>query len=114
MPFPSRKMQKYPLVRSQRFSDEGNSTNIVDSNLNVLRQRIEEVRMKERLNTCYRQEKIGWNYKAGYDDTYRRRVVLVQTFELVALVGSRIGLVFLTGSIFILLYSLVINIPVHT
>ncbi|KAL3501824.1 hypothetical protein ACH5RR_036273 [Cinchona calisaya] len=110
-PFSNPKLQKYPPVRSQRFRDEGNSSNIVDGNMSTLRQRIEQVRMKERLNKfiCYRQEKNGWNYKPGYDDTYKRRVGLVQFFEVAASVGSTLGLVFLTGSIFIFLYSLVIQ-----
>ena len=92
----------------------GNSANIVDGNLSVLRQRIEAVKMKEKLKTCFRHEKGGWNYKVGYDDTYKRRILLVQSLKVATSVGSTLVLVFFSGSIFIFLYSILIQICIHT
>ena len=61
--------------------------------------------MKEKPKTCFRHEKSGWNYKPGYDDTYKRRVLLVQSLKVAASVGSTLDLVFFSGSVFIFLYS---------
>lgn len=95
----------------------GKSSNIVDANMCVLRKRIEQQRLKERLlekawNNASREN--GWNYKAGYNDKYKRRVLIAESFELAALVCRTIGLVFLSGSLFIFLYSLLLmHIQIH-
>ncbi|KAK9276125.1 hypothetical protein L1049_005656 [Liquidambar formosana] len=56
LPLCKHKVMKCPKVRSQSYHDEvfscaseitGNSANIVDANLSVLRQRMEELRKKE-------------------------------------------------------------------
>ncbi|KAI8534519.1 hypothetical protein RHMOL_Rhmol10G0096300 [Rhododendron molle] len=39
--------------------------------MSILRERIEEVRIKERLERCCRKEN-GWNYAAGYDYKHKR------------------------------------------
>ena len=79
--------------------------NIVDANLNVLRQRIEEVKRKERFNACYTL-KSEWCYQSGYDHRHKRDAMLSQSIELFALGTGAIGLVFLIGSLCICLVSL--------
>ena len=66
--------------------------NIVDANLNVLRQRIEEVKRKERFNACYTL-KSEWCYQSGYDHKHKRDAMLSQSIELFALGTGAIGLV---------------------
>ncbi|PON77459.1 hypothetical protein PanWU01x14_026200 [Parasponia andersonii] len=55
-------------IRAQSFRDhhEGpsrSSNHIVDANLSVLRERMEEIKAKEKLKRCCRRE-YGWNYAA--------------------------------------------------
>lgn len=88
----------------------GNSANnIVDANLSLLRQRIAQVRMKENTHALDMKNVVG---TIRLDVMTRTRDVyfLVQSFEFAALVGSSLGLVFLTGTIFIFLFSLVIHV----
>ncbi|CAK7344185.1 unnamed protein product [Dovyalis caffra] len=66
-------------VRAQRFRDEGKSSNIVDANLSVLRERIEEVKIKERFERCCKSEN-GWNYAPGYNYMLKKEVGLVHQF----------------------------------
>nr|XP_009614975.1 uncharacterized protein LOC104107787 isoform X1 [Nicotiana tomentosiformis]XP_016490504.1 PREDICTED: uncharacterized protein LOC107810264 [Nicotiana tabacum] len=56
-----RSHQKLLQVRAQGYEDEGKSRHVVDANLQVLRGRIEEVKIKERLERCLTCEQ-GWNY----------------------------------------------------
>ncbi|CAI9096071.1 OLC1v1032140C1 [Oldenlandia corymbosa var. corymbosa] len=123
LPFttPYKMQPKYsqPVIRSQRFRDEGkpaNNKNIVDGNMIVLRKRIEHERMKEKLNKTWYgsdgyQEINGWKYKAaGYDETYKKRGLVEEYVELAALVGRSFGLAFLLGTTFVFLYSLLMHI----
>ncbi|KAG6720444.1 hypothetical protein I3842_03G061800 [Carya illinoinensis] len=41
-------------IRAQSFSNEGKSSNIVDANLTILREKIELLKTKERLERCCR------------------------------------------------------------
>ncbi|KAF5940334.1 hypothetical protein HYC85_021501 [Camellia sinensis] len=68
------KLQKCLQVRSQSFNDEGNSENIVDGNMRVLRERKRDVRKKERLDMCWRVEnenENGWKYKDEYNNKHK-------------------------------------------
>ncbi|KAG8382812.1 hypothetical protein BUALT_Bualt05G0116600 [Buddleja alternifolia] len=96
-------------IRSQNFSDEGNSSNGVDANLSVLRYRMEKLRMKERLKACDKLGNIGWNYKHGYDDVRKKNAMFLLSIELASIVGSTIGLVFVGGSFCIFLVALIFN-----
>lgn len=88
----------------------GNPRNTVDANMSVLRSRIERVRMKERLNTCYyKVEKNGWNYRSQYDDVCKMHKFLATSFQLAHIVCTTIALVFLTGSLCIFLVALIFS-----
>ncbi|CAL5396670.1 unnamed protein product [Camellia sinensis] len=104
------KIWKCPRVRSQSFHDEGNSENIVDANLSVLREKIREVRKKERLENMCCSHENGWNYKTGYDKNHKSHEMLSESIELLGLVSSSLGLVFLSGSFCIFLVSFVVHL----
>ncbi|CAI9785424.1 unnamed protein product [Fraxinus pennsylvanica] len=98
--------QMNPRATSQSFrDDQGNSASLVDSNLSILKYRMEQVRTRERLNACYLHGN-GWNYNSGYNSKIKRQEMLLQSIELLGIVSSSIGLVFLSGSLFIFLVSL--------
>lgn len=73
----------------------GRSRNIVDSNLNVLREKIEVVKMKERCCKC----ENGWNYVDGYDYKLKREKDMWKFFELVGLVSGTLGFTCLSGTV---------------
>ncbi|MBA0822153.1 hypothetical protein Goarm_018967, partial [Gossypium armourianum] len=71
---------------SNIISYRGGSSNWVDANLSVLRERIEQVKMKEKLERCCRSyDKWGWNYGAGYNYKVKRDGQLSELFELLSL-----------------------------
>ncbi|KAL7149439.1 hypothetical protein ABFS83_05G040600 [Erythranthe nasuta] len=87
-------------ARSQSFRDE------VDANMSVLRCRMEQVRMKERVDTCHNYH--GWNYRSPYDVVQEKNkmVVMSSIVQLACVVATTVGLVFLCGSICIFLVAL--------
>ncbi|KAK4423489.1 hypothetical protein Salat_1931700 [Sesamum alatum] len=100
-----------PQARSQGFwDDQGNSSDTVDGNLSILRYRMEQVRMKDRLNTCYKLGNYGWNYRSEYDDVRKKNaMVLLSLIELVTIVVTTVGLVFLSGSLCIFIVALIFH-----
>ncbi|XP_011021331.1 PREDICTED: uncharacterized protein LOC105123439 isoform X2 [Populus euphratica] len=98
-------------VRAQRFRDEGKSGNNVDANLSVLRERIEEVRIRERLERGFRC-KYGWNYEPGYNNKLKKEVGLHDHHfvDLVGLVCGTIGFTFIAGALFLSLVSLFVHL----
>ncbi|KAI5559339.1 hypothetical protein BDE02_17G103300 [Populus trichocarpa] len=100
-------------VRAQRFGDEaGKSSNNVDANLSVLRERIEEVKIRERLERGCRCE-YGWNYETGYNNKLRKEVGLQYHHHFVDLVGlvcGTIGFTFIAGALFLSLVSLFVHL----
>lgn len=86
----------------------GASANIVDANMGVLRERIEEVRVKERLDKCCRLQN-GWNYGSGYEHKHKRDDVLAEGLQTICLAGGALGFVFLSGSISMVLVSLLVH-----
>ncbi|XP_060185629.1 uncharacterized protein LOC132615090 [Lycium barbarum] len=104
------KLPNYHIIMSRNFHGEGNSAyNIVDSNLNALRQRIEVLRKKEKLiNTIYKRE-IGWNYIWEYEDKRKKHSLVLELVELAGLAGSNILIVFIIGSLCMLLLSLILH-----
>lgn len=87
----------------------GRSNNIVDANLGVLRGRIEEVRIKERLERCYRC-KYGWNYAPGYNYKLKKDINLSEFFELVGFIGVTFGVTCLSGTVILSLISIVVHL----
>ncbi|XP_051148996.1 uncharacterized protein LOC127263807 isoform X2 [Andrographis paniculata] len=94
--------------------DQGrNFPNKVDANMNVLRQRMEHVRIKESSswNSSRRRQLIGWNYNSTRYDDHRKRwrslnLILMSSMELASIFASTIAMVFFTASlcIFIVAY----------
>ncbi|XP_028119614.1 uncharacterized protein LOC114317116 [Camellia sinensis] len=109
------KLQKCLQVRSQSFNDEGNAENVVDGNMRALRERIRDVRKKERLDMCWRVEnENGWKYKDEYNNKHKRLKsqygMLSESIMLLGLVSSAFGLAFFTGSICIFLVSFIVHL----
>lgn len=86
----------------------GRSSSIVDANLRVLRDRMEEVRIKERLERCCVAEQ-GWNYVPTY--TYRRKrdEESVQFLQLIGMVGGTFGLTIFSGTFCLYIISLLVH-----
>nr|XP_009600275.1 uncharacterized protein LOC104095779 [Nicotiana tomentosiformis] len=98
---PSRKCrmirQKPSQVRAQSHKDEGRSWHVIDAHLQVLRERIERERIKERLEkslTCIQ----GWNYSNTatsecYDHKKQKKKMyhVSQTVELFCMVCGTLG-----------------------
>ncbi|OAY47221.1 uncharacterized protein LOC110616673 [Manihot esculenta] len=99
---------KHPQVKSQSFKDDGTSANIVDANMGVLRERVAEMRTKERLEKCCRLQN-GWNYGSAYVQKHQRYDKLSECLEAVFLAGGALGFVFLSGSLCLCLVSLLVH-----
>ncbi|XWS75529.1 hypothetical protein CRYUN_Cryun01aG0097500 [Craigia yunnanensis] len=95
-------------VRAQSCRDGGRSSNRVDANLGVLRERIEQVKIKDKLERCCRCE-YGWNYAAGYNCKVKRNGEISEFFELLSLVGTTLGFTCLTGTVFLCLVSIFVH-----
>ncbi|XP_054791101.1 uncharacterized protein LOC129321742 [Prosopis cineraria] len=97
----------YPKMRAQKLRDNGESGNIVDANMRVLRERMRHVKKKEMAMSTR-----GWNYKQSYDDhhnMHKREAVISEIAETMGLACGAIGLVFLSGSLCIFLVSFLIS-----
>jgi hypothetical protein len=82
----------------------GRPSNNVDANLSVLREKIEVIKMKERLERCCKCEN-GWNYVGGYDYKLKRNKEMSHFFELVGLICGTLGFTFLSGTVCLCLVS---------
>ncbi|KAL3813288.1 hypothetical protein ACJIZ3_014556 [Penstemon smallii] len=101
-------------VRAQSYKDqEGrsrNDNNIVDAKLRILRERIEEVRNKERLERCC-VAKSGWNFEPLYDLKRKRdEEMVLQFYQIVGNIFGTFGLTILTCTFCLFIFSLLINI----
>ncbi|GLT91914.1 hypothetical protein SLE2022_097760 [Rubroshorea leprosula] len=108
-------LTRYPKLRSQSFKgDEGKSADIVDASLSILRERIEEVKKKERISMSDTSRFLEhrWNYTSGYDGRYRhkRSNILYDSFQIVGFASYLLGLVFLSGSLGIYLVSFLVHL----
>ncbi|XP_017974751.1 PREDICTED: uncharacterized protein LOC18601952 isoform X2 [Theobroma cacao] len=68
-------------VRAESRGDEGRLSNNVDANLGVLREGIDQVKIKEKLERCCRC-KYGWNYTPGYKYKLKRGLEISEFFGL--------------------------------
>lgn len=88
----------------------GRSSNGVDANLRVLKERIEVAKMKEKLERCCRYEN-GWNYAEAYNySKVKRKGEISEWFELLGLVGATIGSTCFTGTLFLCLLSIFVHL----
>ncbi|XP_044490996.1 uncharacterized protein LOC123215025 [Mangifera indica] len=114
---------KQPQVRCQSFKDEGKSEDMVEANLSVLRRRIEEVKKKKESSSsslneqcCSCRHKNGWNYQRVYYDHHHRHKhkkitdrIISESIQILGSVSGAVGFVFLTGSLFIFLFSFLVH-----
>ncbi|CAJ2651431.1 uncharacterized protein LOC123888497 [Trifolium pratense] len=104
--------QRMQVIKVQNYQDEGRFTNMVDANLNVLKERIEMVKVKERFERCCKCQQ-GWNYvplsiNNDYQKNKRNRE-LKSFIELIGLVCGTIGATSFAGTLFICLVSLLVH-----
>ncbi|XP_014497612.1 uncharacterized protein LOC106759120 [Vigna radiata var. radiata] len=104
-PYPKRSNTR--LIKVQNYQDEERWTS-VDGDLNVLKKRIEMVRVKERLERCCRSQH-GWNYVSLYNDKVRGNKEF-NVIEFGGLVCGSLGLTFFAGTFFICLLSLIVHL----
>ncbi|XP_058185309.1 uncharacterized protein LOC131302608 [Rhododendron vialii] len=90
-------------TRAEGCRDEGKSG--IDANMSILRERIEEVRMKERLERCFRSEN-GWNYATGYHSKHN----ISKFFEISGMALGTLGLTIGTGTLCLCLFSLLAHL----
>ncbi|CAB4304217.1 unnamed protein product [Prunus armeniaca] len=90
----------------------GRSRNIVDANLSVLREKMEVIKMRERLEKCCnnKHQQCGWNYAAGYNYKLRRAREVSTFFELMQLVCVTVGATCFTATLCLVLVSLLGNL----
>ncbi|KAM6567202.1 hypothetical protein CsatA_026330 [Cannabis sativa] len=104
-------------------SSRSRNNDIVDTNLSILGARIEEIKVKEKLERCCSSSDkyYGWNnnnnnYEVGSNGNgnYRKRsgheAPLKQLLELATIVGGTLGFTFFTASLFLCLVSLFVHI----
>ncbi|KAK7374849.1 hypothetical protein VNO80_08292 [Phaseolus coccineus] len=96
------------VIKLQNYQDEERSTNI-DANLNVLKKRIEMVRVKERLERCCKSQN-GWNYLSLSNHKTKASKELTSLIEFSGLVCGTLGLTCFGGTLFICLLSLLFRL----
>lgn len=89
----------------------GRSTNMVDGNLNVLKERIKMVKVKERLERCCKCQH-GWNYNVPLNSNHKRNKAC-NFIELMGLVCGTLGLTCFGGTLFLCLVSLLVHLQVY-
>lgn len=106
--------QGMQVIKVQNYQDEGRSTDIVDANLNVLKERIEMVKVKERFERCCKCQH-GWNYVplSINDHKKTKRDKELRSFiQLIGLVFGTIGLTSFAGTFFLCLVSMLAHLQV--
>ncbi|KAG6579027.1 hypothetical protein SDJN02_21659, partial [Cucurbita argyrosperma subsp. argyrosperma] len=109
-------------VRAQCFREEqgesfcdgggaGRLGKMVDANMGVLRERMEEVKMRERVERClsYRQHEYGWNYAPSYDYKLKKDKQLAEFVQLLFLISGSLGFTFLSGTFSLCLLSFLLH-----
>ncbi|KAI3433185.1 uncharacterized protein J3R85_007073 [Psidium guajava] len=91
---------------------------MVDANLDILRQRIDEIRQRDRPKDCPWGCPSGWNHHphvCGYNTRTvskkkKKKAMLVEAVELIILAGSSLGLVLLCGTLCMCLLSFLVHL----
>ncbi|KAF5749977.1 hypothetical protein HS088_TW03G00305 [Tripterygium wilfordii] len=102
-------------ARAQSFRNEGRpgNNNMVDANKSILREKIEEVKMKERLERYCRRE-IGWNNhnycKIIKRDHEAAEGLWHELVELVGIVGGTVGITIVSCTAFLFLFSFLVHL----
>ncbi|RXH90545.1 uncharacterized protein LOC126634115 [Malus sylvestris] len=107
----STRLRRIMQVRAQSLDEEGRSRNIVDANLSVLREKMEVVKMRERLEKyCCKRQQNGWNYSPGYNYKLRRARDVSTFFELIRLVGVTLGFTCFSATFLLVLVSILVHL----
>lgn len=77
--------------------------------MRVLRERIEEVRMHERLKSYSCRGGEGWNYTSGYDCNLKNENKLSQSLEVAGMMAGTFGFTLLGGTLCLCLVSLAVH-----
>ncbi|XP_019455289.1 PREDICTED: uncharacterized protein LOC109356421 [Lupinus angustifolius] len=100
-----------PIIKVQNYQDEGRSTNIVDANLNVLKERVKMVKVKEQLEKCCNYQH-GWNYNyVPGSNNYKIKIIkeFCGLIELTCLVFGTLGFTCFGGTLLVCLVSLLVH-----
>lgn len=82
---------------------------MVDANMNVLRGRMEMVKVKERLERCCKCQH-GWNYVQVSDHKTKKNKEFSSLIELAGLVCGTFGLTCFGGTLCLCLVSLLVHL----
>lgn len=77
--------------------------------MGLLSERIEEVRMHERLKSYCRGGE-GWNYTSGYDSKLKNEKKLSDTLEVAGLIAGTFGFTFLSGTLCLCFLSILVHL----
>ncbi|KAI3500173.1 hypothetical protein L1887_35990 [Cichorium endivia] len=92
-------------IRAQSLRDEGRSSNLVDSNMKILKDRIEAMRMRETLERNCRP--YGWDYTSNYIRKPKKQAEYLQT---VARICGTMSLPVLIGTGFLYIFSVIAHV----
>ncbi|KAE9595185.1 hypothetical protein Lal_00009295 [Lupinus albus] len=101
-----------PIIKVQNYQDEGRFINIVDANLNVLKERVDmvKVKVKEKLERCGKCQH-GWNYNyVPISNHYKIKIIkeFCGLIELTCLVCGTLGFTCLGGTLLVYLVSFLV------
>ncbi|KAL2241428.1 uncharacterized protein LOC110013189 [Sesamum indicum] len=97
-------------LRAHYYENEGRSRNMVDANLRVLRERIEDIKNRERLERCCVAEP-GWNYTPIHNNYIKpkRDRISRRFLQLMLEVGGTLGFTVLSCSFCLYAISLLLH-----
>ncbi|KAI3785227.1 hypothetical protein L1987_44342 [Smallanthus sonchifolius] len=95
-------------VRAQSLRDEGRLRNLVDSNMKLLKDRIEVMRAKERLERNHRPD--GWDYESKYIQKRPRKQP--EYLQTIALICGASSLSILIGTILLCIFSIIVHLKI--
>ncbi|KAM0032414.1 hypothetical protein Hdeb2414_s0016g00474751 [Helianthus debilis subsp. tardiflorus] len=95
-------------VKAQSLRDEGRSSNLVDSNIKLLKERIEVMRAKERLERSHIP--YGWDYASKYIE--KRPKKQPEFLQTIALMCGASSLSIFIGTLFLCIFSIVVHLQV--
>ncbi|KAI3785226.1 hypothetical protein L1987_44341 [Smallanthus sonchifolius] len=92
-------------IRAQSLGDQGRSSNLVDSSMKILKDRIEVIRTKERLER--RSKPYGWDYDSNYISKHKKQPEYTNT---PALICGTLSLSVLTGTALLHIFSVIAHL----
>ncbi|KAI7749023.1 hypothetical protein M8C21_009929 [Ambrosia artemisiifolia] len=96
-------------VRAQSLGDDqGRSSNLVDSNMKLLKERIEVMRAKERLERNHRPQ--GWDYTSNY--IQKRPKKQPEYLQTIALICGTSSSSILLGTLLLCIFSFIAHLKI--